>query len=194
MVDEILRPTTPRVDYDTLVRLGRELLVAIGEDPQREGIQDTPRRWADWWREYIEYEPGTTDTSFTSTRAGQLVCISGIRVWTLCEHHLLPFWCDVAIGYLVNETVLGLSKFARIAHHCAHRLQHQEQLGQHIADMVSQMVQTDDVAVCLRGEHLCMMMRGIKTPALITSTVMSGAFEREKELQSQFLHLVAPHF
>src|SRR2546421_9825501 len=126
-----------KVDYPKLLELGRELLIALGEDPDREGLVDTPRRWADSWREFIEYDPGTIETTFSTVDAGQMVCVSGLRVFSLCEHHLLPFWCDVSIGYIPDEKVLGLSKFVRIAHQFAHQLQHQEQLGQQIADEIS---------------------------------------------------------
>src|SRR5262245_13700030 len=104
-----------QVNYPRLLELGRELLVALGEDPDREGLQGTPRRWADWWREFIEYDPGNTETTFSSVSTDQLVCVSGMRVFSLCEHHLLPMWCDVSIGYVPGDKVLGLSKFARIA-------------------------------------------------------------------------------
>src|SRR5437773_10103128 len=107
------------VDYVRLLELGRELLVAIGEDPDREGLLDTPRRWADWWREFIEYHPGTTETTFQSMASDQMVCVSGMRVFSLCEHHLLPMWCDESIGYITGERVLGLSNFERIAHQFA---------------------------------------------------------------------------
>src|SRR6202140_1412563 len=92
-----------RVDYSRLLALGRELLLAIGEDPDREGLRETPRRWADSWREFIEYAPGTTETTFSSVASDQLVCVSGMRVSSFCEHHLLPFWCDISIGYIPNE-------------------------------------------------------------------------------------------
>ncbi len=74
-----------RVDYPRLLALGRELLLAIGEDPDREGLRETPRRWADAWREFIEYDPGTTETTFASVSSDQLVCVSGIRVASLCD-------------------------------------------------------------------------------------------------------------
>src|SRR6266851_7978869 len=80
-----------RVDYSQLLALGRELLLAIGEDPERDGLRETPRRWADAWREFIEYDPGTTETTFASVASDQLVCVSGMRVASLCEHH-----CDFA--------------------------------------------------------------------------------------------------
>jgi len=179
-----------QVDYARVLELGRELLIALGEDPDREGLRDTPRRWADWWREFLEYDPGTTETCFDSISTDQMVAVSGIRVWSLCEHHLIPFWCDVAIGYITQGKVLGLSKFARIAHQFAHRLQLQEQLGQQIADEVSRITGTDDIAVVLKGEHLCMTSRGIRTPGIMASSVMRGVFRSESETRMEFFRLI----
>lgn len=182
--------TSKQVDYPRLLDLGRELLLAIGENPDREGLQETPRRWADSWREFVEYDPGTTETTFSSSDAGEMVCVSGLRVFSLCEHHLLPFWCDVAIGYIPDEKVLGLSKFARIAHQFAHRLQLQEQLGAQIAEEISRITETENVAVVLRGEHLCMSARGIRTPGQMTTTVMRGLFRTQSDARAEFLRLI----
>lgn len=179
-----------KVDYPKLLELGRELLIAIGEDPDREGLLDTPRRWADSWREFIEYDPGKTETTFTSASMDQMVCVSGMRVYSLCEHHLLPFYCDVSIGYITREKVLGLSKFARIAHQFAHQLQLQERLGQQIADEVSRITGTNDVAVVLKGRHLCMESRGIQTPGMMSSSVMRGAFREEFETRMELLRMI----
>lgn len=179
-----------RVDYQKLLTLGRELLIAIGENPDREGLRETPRRWADSWREFIEYNPGVTETTFASTTTDQIVCVSGIRVSSLCEHHLLPFWCDVSIGYIPHGKVLGLSKFARIAHQFAHRLQLQEQLGQQIAAEVSRITGTENVAVVLKGEHLCMATRGIRTQGQMSSSVMRGIFHNQNEMRMEFLQLI----
>jgi GTP cyclohydrolase I len=179
-----------RVDYPRLLALGRELLLAIGEDPDREGLRETPSRWADAWREFIEYDPGTTETTFASVASDQLVCVSGIRVASLCEHHLLPFWCDVSIGYIPNAKVLGLSKFARIAQQFAHRLQLQERLGEQIADEISRITGTQNVAVVLKGEHYCMTARGIRMPGRMTSSVMRGVFRTESQTRIEFLRLI----
>ncbi len=179
-----------RVDYPRLLALGRELLLAIGEDPDREGLRETPRRWADAWREFIEYDPGTTETTFASVASDQLVCVSGMRVASLCEHHLLPFWCDVSIGYIPDEKVLGLSKFARIAQQFAHRLQLQERLGEQIADEISRITGTQNVAVVLKGEHYCMTARGIRMPGRMTSSVMRGVFRTESQTRMEFLRLI----
>src|SRR5437764_8083444 len=179
-----------RVDYPRLLALGRELLLAIGEDPDREGLRETPRRWADAWREFIEYDTGTTETTFASVASDQMVCVSGIRVASLCEHHLLSFWCDISIGYIPNAKVLGLSKFARIAHQFAHRLQLQERLGEQIADEISRITGTQHVAVVLKGEHYCMAARGIRSPGLMTSSVMRGVFRTQSETRTEFLRLI----
>lgn len=181
-------PSQPTaVDHERLLWLGRELLLALGEDPAREGLRDTPKRFANWWREFMEYDPGDLGTTFASVTTGQLVVVSGMRVWSLCEHHLLPFWCDVSIAYLVQEKVLGLSKFARIAHKCAHRLQIQERLVTQIADDVCTLTDAEDVAVLARGEHLCMSMRGIQTSAILTSADMRGEFRQNAALRAEFL-------
>ena len=179
-----------KVDYPKLLELGRELLIAIGEDPDREGLLDTPRRWADWWREFIEYDPGTTDTVFFSVSTDQMVCVSGLRVFSLCEHHLLPMWCDAAIGYIPTDRILGLSKFARIAQKFAHQLQVQERLGEQIADEVAHLTSTEDIAVVLKGEHLCMSSRGIRTPGVMTTSVMRGVFRAEYDTRMEFLRLI----
>jgi GTP cyclohydrolase IA len=185
-----LKEPIGEVNYPRLLELGRELLIAIGENPDREGLLDTPRRWADWWREFIEYDPGYTETTFNSVSTDQMVCVSGMRVFSLCEHHLLPMWCDVSIGYIPEGNVLGLSKFARIAHQFAHRLQIQERLGQQIADEISRITETEHVAVVLKGEHLCMSARGIRTPGVMTSSVMRGVFRAEYETRMEFLRLI----
>ncbi|GIF11369.1 GTP cyclohydrolase I [Actinoplanes teichomyceticus] len=172
---------------DPLEDLARLLLKEIGEDPSRDGLRDTPARYARWWREFIEYDPGTVDTVFEATSAGQLVLVSGIEVWSLCEHHLLPFNCSLTIGYRAADRLLGLSKFARIAHHRAHRLQVQERLVADIAADVARIAGTEDVGVIGTGEHLCMTMRGIKTSARMTSSSLLGAFAEEGLLRSELL-------
>jgi GTP cyclohydrolase I len=177
------------VDFDALLRIGRALLIALGEDPDREGLQDTPRRFAAFWKEFVEYDPGNIDALFEVVSTNQMVIVSGIRVWSVCEHHLLPFWCDLHIGYIATDKVLGLSKFARIAHQFAHRPQVQERLVHEIADEIERLVETQDVAVIGRGTHLCMIMRGIRTPAEMVTSVMRGAFRQDALIQSEFIQL-----
>ena len=168
----------PTVDVPRLEAAVREILAAIGEDPNRDGLRDTPRRHAKHWREFIEYAPGSMDTAFAAEGTDQMVVVGGIRVWSLCEHHLLPFWCDVAIGYVPTDKVLGLSKLGRIAHYYAHRLQLQEQLVAQVAQHVKDATGSENVAVVAQGEHSCMTMRGIKTPATMSSTKLFGVFRQ----------------
>ncbi|MGW8177379.1 MAG: GTP cyclohydrolase I [bacterium] len=167
----------------------RDLLIAIGEDPGREGLVETPARVARFWKEFIEYDPGKTTTAFESITHSQMVAVGPMRVWSLCEHHLLPFYADVTIGYIPTNKILGLSKFARVAHQHAHALNVQEKLVVEIADTVTQLADTEDVGVIAYGEHLCMTMRGIKTPSKMVSSVMRGAFRNQAETRGEFLGL-----
>ena len=181
--------TTQKVDYDRLLTLGSELLIALGKDPEDEGLRETPRRWASWWREFMEFEPGTTETVFNTTTADQLVVVSGIRVYSICEHHLLPFWCDLSIGYIAEGKVLGLSKFARIANKYAHDLQLQERMVAQIAVEIEHVLDTQNIAIWARGVHLCMLMRGIKTESTVQSLVTKGSFAENEKLFANFLTL-----
>ena len=177
------------IDYDRLLEIGRELLIALGENPEREGLIDTPRRWASWWKEFIEYDPGSTDTTFEAMTTDQMVVISGMRIYSVCEHHLIPFWCDVSVGYVVRDKVLGLSKFARIAHDVAHKLQLQERIVQEIADEISRVTGSPDVAVLASGVHLCMVMRGVRTEGVASSLITRGAFAEKPDMRADFLSL-----
>lgn len=178
-----------RVDRPAIERAVRDLLRALREDPDREGLRDTPRRVAEMWAAFIDYEPGSIATAFESVAADQLVVVSGMRIWSMCEHHLLPFWCDVSVGYIPGKQILGLSKFGRIAHAAAHGLQVQERLVGQIADTVQQLSASDDIAVIANGEHLCMTSRGVRTPHRMTSSVLRGQFRENVALRSEFLAL-----
>jgi len=186
------RATRPelKVSVKRLERIGRNLLLAIGEDPGREGLKMTPNRFARWWKEFIDYDPGTIDTTFAfeSFRTDQMVVCAGVPVFSLCEHHLLPFKCEISMAYIATEHVLGVSKFARIAHKYSHRLQVQERLVHQIADEITAITDARDVAVLARGEHLCMQMRGIKSDGLMSTSVMRGLF-RSTDAREEFLTL-----
>lgn len=178
-----------KIDHERVKLLVTELIEALGEDPEREGLQETPRRIANFWRDFIEYEPGKIDTTFSAVKHNQMVCVTGMRVWSMCEHHMLPFWCDVAIAYIADDKVLGLSKFARIAHKHAHKLTLQEQLVSDIANELVEILGTEDVAVMAKGEHLCMTMRGIRTPHRMISSALNGQFHKAEQ-RTEFLRLV----
>jgi len=181
-------PTPPTVDTAAIENAIRDLLVAIGEDPNRDGLVNTPERVARFWREFIEYNPGTIDTTFESDSNGQVVTVSNMRVWSLCEHHLLPFWCDVTIAYIAGDRIPGLSKFARAAHLVAHKLQIQEGMTRELADLLETMTGSNDVAVNVRGEHTCMIMRGIRTSGKMMTRNLRGRFDRDALLRSEFLN------
>ncbi|MBZ6230285.1 GTP cyclohydrolase I [Streptomyces olivaceus] len=178
---------------DPLVTLARQLLIEIGEDPDRSGLQETPERFARWWRDFSTYQAGRVETHFPLSTDGQTVVVSDIKVWSLCEHHLLPFSCTLSIGYKPGSHVLGLSKFARIAHRHAHRLQIQERLVRDIAEEISKVAGTDDVAVIGRGEHLCMSMRGIRTSALMTTSVFEGVFRDYGPARDEVIKFALPN-
>lgn len=182
--------TSRKPNFTKVEKIGKELILALGLDPTEERFRETPKRWAKWWREFIDYEYGNLGTTFESSHTDQMVVISGMKVFSLCEHHLLPFWCNVSIGYIPNGRVLGLSKFARIAHKAAHKPQLQERLIQEIADDVKCLSGSKDVAVLGSGEHLCMISRGIKTAGTMTSSVMYGAFQKEASARAEFFSLI----
>ena len=177
------------IDIDRLTALGRELLIAIGEDPDRAGVKDTPARFARWWKEFMDFDEGTVERVFDVGNSDEIVAVSGIKVWSLCEHHLLPFSATIAIAYKPNGVVLGLSKFGRIAHSAAHKPQVQERLTQEIADRIVSVTGSADVAVMADGEHLCMSMRGIRTPATMTTSVMRGLFREDDRARSEVMRL-----
>ncbi|SEP53378.1 GTP cyclohydrolase I [Amycolatopsis saalfeldensis] len=183
-----LTPPQP-VDTERVADLISQLLTAIGEDPTREGLSDTPARVAAWWRSFFSSELSATPTCFTEQQlSGQLVVVGGMSVWSLCEHHLLPMNLDVAVGYLPDGEVVGLSKFGRIALQRAARLQVQERFTRQVADEIADVIGGNDVAVAVRGTHLCMSARGVRMETARTTTVQAGGrFECDPVLSQQFL-------
>ncbi len=188
-IDHAQSPATTS-QLEALESVGRALLMVLNYLPDSDQLRDTPRRFAKMWSEFVNYDPGQTETCFEHSKADQMVVVKGMRVWSMCEHHLLPFWCDVSVGYIADGKVLGLSKFARIAHEYAHRLQLQERLVEQIAEAIIKTTGTDNVAVYAEGEHLCMTMRGIKTPALMVSSSTHGVFRTSDATRAEFLSLV----
>jgi GTP cyclohydrolase I len=167
-----------------------ELLVEIGEDINREGLKETPKRVAQFWHDFINYKPGKIETVFTSVSTDQLIILKDIKVWSLCEHHLLPFWCNVSVAYLSDNKIVGISKLARIIHQHAHKFQVQERLVNDILMDVKKLTGSENVAVIGQGEHLCMLMRGIQTNAIMVSSALSGQFRDNYPLRAEFLNLV----
>lgn len=176
-----------------LERIGSDLLETLGYDAHADGLRETPQRWARWWQEFHAVDATTKmDATFDVSDAGRLVLVTGLRLWSMCEHHLLPFSVDAAIGYVPKERVLGLSKFARLSARAARRLQMQERLTVDIADATCRATNSPDVAVVIRGRHQCMEIRGARAPALATTFVTRGAFSSDQQLRAEFIALERP--
>jgi GTP cyclohydrolase IA len=181
----------PRVNTGRVQDLISQLLLALGEDPTREGLTGTPARVASWWSTFLCPDAAAPATCFAESHlSGQLVVVGGISVWSLCEHHLLPMNLRVAAGYVPAGEVVGLSKFGRIAQRYAGRLQVQERFTRQVAEDLVAMIGSDDVAVAVRGTHLCMSMRGVRMEAARTSSLQAGGrFRSDPVLSQQFLAL-----
>ncbi len=186
-------PRSAAIDTSRVARLITQLLVALGEDPAREGLAGTPDRVASWWRTFLSPDDAAMTTCFTESQLGdQLVVVGGMSVWSLCEHHMLPMGLQVAAGYVPNRAVVGLSKFGRIAQHYAGRLQVQERFTRQVAAELVGVIGSEDVAVTVRGVHLCMSMRGVRMEAARTTTVHTGGrFRSDPVLSQQFLTIAA---
>ncbi|MFF2146212.1 GTP cyclohydrolase I [Kitasatospora sp. NPDC058190] len=181
------------VDRPRVEELTRELLLALGEDPDRDGLKDTPRRVADWWGEFLDHDPGRLTTTFQTRQYGDFVLLTGIEAWSVCEHHLLPFRLDVSIAYVPDSNVLGLSKLVRHLEAHTHALQLQERITHDVAHDLAKAAATDDVAVFTAGEHLCMSMRGIKATSVRTTTMCRlGRTESDPDLAARIERLALP--
>ncbi len=171
------------------------LLKAIGEDPQREGLTKTPARAAMALQSMTSgYQQSLADVvngAVFSTELNEMVIVQNIEFYSLCEHHMLPFFGVCHIGYLPDSKVLGLSKLARIVDMYAKRLQIQEQLTHQIAAAIEETLQAAGVAVIIEARHLCMLMRGVqKQQATMTTSVMLGELRNDASARSEFLALV----
>ncbi|MFB6984449.1 GTP cyclohydrolase I [Streptomyces sp. NPDC056304] len=181
------------VDTGRVAALISQLLVELGEDPTREGLAGTPDRVAAWWKAFLSPDGAATITCFTESHlSDQLVVVGGMSVWSLCEHHMLPMNLQVAVGYVPDGEVVGLSKFGRIAQQFAGRLQVQERFTRQVVERLTEVIGGKDVAVAVRGVHLCMSMRGVRMEEARTTTVHTGGrFGTDPVLSQQFLTVAA---
>jgi GTP cyclohydrolase I len=171
------------------------LLDASGDDRSREGLVDTPKRfikaWKLWTSGYSQ-KPEDIMKTFEKPDIDQLVMVRNIDFYSLCEHHLAPFYGTVTIGYLPKDRVLGVSKFARLVEIYSRRLQIQEGMGKSIADDIMKYLKPQGVAVVINGIHLCMRSRGVeKQNSEMVTSIMLGKFRDEPELRAEFLSLLA---
>ncbi len=173
----------------------RKIIEAVGEDVNREGLVDTPKRAAKAFkflnRGYELKLEDVLNNAIFEADTEDMVIVKNIELYSLCEHHLLPFIGKCHIGYIPQGKVLGLSKLARIVDMYARRLQIQEKLTKQIADTVESAIGAKGVAVVIEAKHLCMMMRGVeKQNSVMTTSVMTGIFRKEISTRSEFLNLI----
>ncbi len=178
-----------------IASLIRQLLVEIGEDPKREGLLKTPDRVAASWEELTEGYRMTPkqviNNAIFTTEANNMIIVKDVEVYSLCEHHMLPFIGRCHIGYISKNKVIGVSKLARIMDLYARRLQIQERLTAEIARAVMDAVGAEGVGVVMTCRHLCMMMRGVeKQRSLMTTSSVLGSFHNDQATRMEFLTLV----
>lgn len=189
-----------KIDEKAIEEHIRGILEALGEDPNREGLKETPQRVARMYTEVFEGMNYTNEeiaemygkTFEVATEHEDMVLVKDIEVFSYCEHHMaLMYDMKVSVAYLPKERVIGLSKIARIADMVAKRLQLQERIGTDIAEIIQMATGSEDVAVLISANHSCMTARGIKKPSAKTvTTTLRGRFEQEPELQNRFYYML----
>lgn len=187
---------TTNIELQNNEQLLRQMLINLGEDPQREGLKDTPRRA---WQALQALTTGYQQDLATlvngavfQSNMDEMVIVKDIELYSLCEHHMLPFTGKCHIAYIPDGKILGLSKFARIVDMYARRLQVQENLTQQIAHAILAVTLAKGVGVIIEAQHLCMMMRGVeKQNSSMTTSIMLGLFRQSDRTRSEFLNLLS---
>lgn len=172
-----------------------EMLRRIGEDPARDGLRETPKRMeksmAFLTKGYLQSAQDVLHDALFDVDYDEMVMVRDIEFYSLCEHHLLPFFGKAHIAYVPNGKVVGLSKLPRIVDVYARRLQVQERLTQQIAEAIEDAIHPQGVGVVIEAQHLCMMMRGVeKQSSLTVTSSMRGVFKTQQQTRSEFLSLV----
>jgi GTP cyclohydrolase I len=181
-------------DIARMRRAVREIIVALGEDPEREGLRETPRRVADMYAEvFAGLHQDPEDVLQVGFEEGhqEMVIVKDIPFYSMCEHHFLPFHGVAHVGYIPNGRVVGLSKLARALEILARRPHLQERLSSQLADAIMSALEPAGVAIVIRANHLCMTMRGIRKPGSLTVTsAMRGVFQRGAATRAEFMSLI----
>lgn len=180
---------------ERIAALVKSLLAELGEDVDREGLKKTPERVAKsliyLTRGYRQNVKAVVNGAYFTSGTNHMVILKGIELYSMCEHHMLPFYGSCAIGYISKGKVLGVSKLARIVDMYARRLQIQERLTEQIAGEIMSEAKAEGVGVVIRAKHLCMMMRGVEkqNSEMVTSAVL-GSFRADERVRAEFLSLV----
>jgi len=187
---------TTNFDLSAISHSVHDILLAIGEDPEREGLLRTPDRFANAYQEILSgYNTDPVQLvngALFSVDYDEMVIVKDIEYYSMCEHHMLPFFGRAHVAYVPRGKVLGLSKIPRIVDMFAHRLQVQERMTQQIAEFIQEVIDPWGVGVVIEGQHLCMMMRGIKKEqAKMTTSAMLGGFRKRLETRLEFLNRIS---
>jgi GTP cyclohydrolase I len=183
-----------KIDLKRIEKAVFEILDAVGEDPQREGLKDTPARVARMYAELLagmQHEPSDHLNSIFHEKYDEIVLLRDVPFYSVCEHHLMPFIGKAHLAYLPDGKVLGISKLARVVDAFARRLQVQERLTAQIADFLMTNLKPKGVAVVLEASHSCMTIRGIKKPgAMMVTSALRGIFKKDSRSRSEVLTLM----
>ena len=182
------------VDAERIEKAVKEILLAVGEDIEREGLKDTPARVARMYAELLagmHEDPKEHISSIFTEKYDEVVLLRDIPFYSICEHHLMPFIGQAHVAYLPTGTVLGVSKLARIVDSFARRLQVQERLTEQIADFMMSSLEPKGVAVVLEAAHSCMTIRGIKKPgSVMVTSALRGIFRKDPRSRSEVISLI----
>ncbi len=184
----------PSIDLPRIERAIREILFAVGEDPDREGLRDTPARVARMYAELfsgLHVDPREHVRKFFTEKYDEVVLVTDISFESMCEHHLMPFMGKAHIGYLPDGRVIGLSKLARVVEGVARRPQVQERMTEQIADLLVEELRAKGVAVVIEAVHTCMTVRGVRKPGCVCVTsAMKGAFRTSPSTRAEIMTLI----
>ena len=184
------------VDRERIEAAVREILFAVGEDPDREGLQETPARVARMYAEMFSglgKDPRTPLGKTFTQKYDEMVIVKDIGFESMCEHHLLPFMGKAHVGYLPNGKIVGLSKLARVVEILARRPQVQERMTEELADLIMEELDARGVGVVLEASHSCMTIRGVRKPtSLCTTSAMRGTFRTNPATRSELMALIYP--
>ncbi len=180
------------IDKQKIIEGIRLFLQGIGEDPDREGLKETPERIARMWEEFDKYRQFNFKLFEEFGQYNEMVIVKDIALYSFCEHHLLPFFGKAHVAYIPDGIICGLSKIVRTVRAFSLRPQVQERLTQQIANFLDEQLKPKGVAVVLECEHLCMSMRGVMSPGHITTTsALKGIFEKDLKTREEFFKLIS---